>query len=172
MRAFAVLINVQNIVLSGGSTLFKDFGKRLQRDIKRSVDERINMVQDYNQATIQAESQKIRARQVDVNVISHKRQRYAVWFGGSLLADTVFTCVCVRRGNMCVSRRISTATAIQRRSTRSMGRRLHGTTRCLDQCCNNKNGDSRRVCHEAWIQRRSKDIYCAAAAAAGSSRLL
>lgn len=24
-----------------------------------------------------------------VNVISHKRQRYAVWFGGSLLASTV-----------------------------------------------------------------------------------
>ena len=25
---------------------------------------------------------------MDVNVISHKRQRYAVWFGGSLLAST------------------------------------------------------------------------------------
>ena len=25
---------------------------------------------------------------MDVNVISHKSQRYAVWYGGSLLADT------------------------------------------------------------------------------------
>jgi actin-related protein 3 len=26
---------------------------------------------------------------VNVNVVSHKKQRYAVWFGGSLLASTV-----------------------------------------------------------------------------------
>jgi len=26
---------------------------------------------------------------IDVNVISHKMQRYAVWFGGSMLASTV-----------------------------------------------------------------------------------
>ena len=31
----------RNIVLSGGSTMFKDFGRRLQRDIKRAVDTRI-----------------------------------------------------------------------------------------------------------------------------------
>ena len=31
----------QNIVLSGGSTMFKDFGRRLQRDVKRVVDRRI-----------------------------------------------------------------------------------------------------------------------------------
>ena len=30
-----------NIVLSGGSTMFRDFGRRLQRDIKRSVDRRL-----------------------------------------------------------------------------------------------------------------------------------
>jgi actin-related protein 3 len=46
------------------------------------------MVQDFNQSTIKNDAQKIRAKQIDVNVISHKRQRYAVWFGGSLLADT------------------------------------------------------------------------------------
>ena len=27
-----------NILLSGGNTVFKDFGRRLQRDIKRKVD--------------------------------------------------------------------------------------------------------------------------------------
>lgn len=31
-----------NTVLSGGSTMFKDFGKRLQQDIKRSVDARLS----------------------------------------------------------------------------------------------------------------------------------
>lgn len=32
-----------NIVLSGGSTMFKDFGRRLQRDIKRVVDARLKL---------------------------------------------------------------------------------------------------------------------------------
>src|SRR5690606_16386158 len=31
----------KNIVLSGGSTLYKDFGRRLQRDIRHLVDARI-----------------------------------------------------------------------------------------------------------------------------------
>ena len=31
----------RNIVLSGGTTMFKDFGRRLQRDIKRIVDTRM-----------------------------------------------------------------------------------------------------------------------------------
>lgn len=30
-----------NIVLSGGSTMFKGFGRRLQRDIKKAVDARL-----------------------------------------------------------------------------------------------------------------------------------
>lgn len=32
-----------NIVLSGGSTMFRDFGRRLQRDIKRTVDARLKL---------------------------------------------------------------------------------------------------------------------------------
>ena len=32
----------QNIVLSGGSTMFKDFHRRLQRDIKKIVDARLH----------------------------------------------------------------------------------------------------------------------------------
>jgi actin-related protein len=31
----------QNIVLSGGSTMFKDFHRRLQRDLKKIVDVRV-----------------------------------------------------------------------------------------------------------------------------------
>lgn len=76
----------KNIVLSGGTTMFKDFGRRLQRDIKRTVDNRM-----------QANIDRLRALTgnvtpppaIDVNVISHPMQRFAVWFGGSMLASTV-----------------------------------------------------------------------------------
>lgn len=37
------LLACQNIVLSGGSTMFRDFGRRLQRDIKRAVDARLKL---------------------------------------------------------------------------------------------------------------------------------
>ncbi|KAJ1950250.1 Arp2/3 complex subunit, actin nucleation center [Linderina macrospora] len=70
-----------NIVLSGGSTMFKGFGKRLQRDIKRIVDGRIKKSEDLSGGNLQA-------RPIDVNVIAHKKQRYAVWFGGSIMACT------------------------------------------------------------------------------------
>jgi len=53
----------------GGSTMFRDFGRRVQRDVKRLVDVR-------TPATAQA---------VDVNVVTHPMQSYAVWFGGSVL---------------------------------------------------------------------------------------
>lgn len=73
----------KNIVLSGGSTMFKDFGRRLQRDIKRIVDDR-------QQATLAryANFSNLQAGELDVNVISHHMQRFAVWFGGSMLAST------------------------------------------------------------------------------------
>jgi len=71
----------KNIVLSGGSTMFKDFGKRLARDIKRSVDYRIKRSEELSGG-------RIKAVPLEVNVISHHMQRYAVWFGGSMLAST------------------------------------------------------------------------------------
>jgi len=71
----------KNIVLSGGSTMFKDFAKRLQRDVKRVVDYRVKQSEILSQGRIQA-------KPIDVNVISHRMQRYAVWFGGSMLAST------------------------------------------------------------------------------------
>lgn len=70
----------KNIVLSGGSTMFRDFGRRLQRDIKHLVDTRIHRSEELSGA---------RSGGLDVQVISHKKQRNAVWFGGSLLAQTV-----------------------------------------------------------------------------------
>lgn len=77
----------KNIVLSGGSTMFKDFGKRLERDIKKMTSARINTIQQVSQATLNKD-QQISANQIAVNVITHKRQRNAVWYGGSLLAST------------------------------------------------------------------------------------
>lgn len=77
----------KNIVLSGGTTLFKDFGRRLQRDIKRIVDGRRSAnLQKLGQHL--AASAEAAAAPIDVNVVSHPFQRYAVWFGGSMLAST------------------------------------------------------------------------------------
>ncbi|KAJ2443919.1 Arp2/3 complex subunit, actin nucleation center, partial [Coemansia sp. RSA 2337] len=70
-----------NIVLSGGSTMFKDFGKRLQRDIKRLVDGRVKKSEELSGGRLQA-------KPIDVNVVAHKKQRHAVWFGGSIMACT------------------------------------------------------------------------------------
>eukprot|EP01137_Pigoraptor_chileana_P003254 Opistho-2@2476 len=71
----------KNIVLSGGSTMFKDFGRRLQRDVKRNVDARVARSE-------QLSGGRIKPKPIDVNVITHNMQRYAVWFGGSMLAST------------------------------------------------------------------------------------
>jgi actin-related protein 3 len=71
----------KNIVLSGGSTMFKDFGRRLQRDVKRTVDWRIKR-------SFELSGGKIKASPLEVNVISHHMQRFAVFFGGSMLSST------------------------------------------------------------------------------------
>jgi actin-related protein 3 len=83
----------KNIVLSGGSTMFKDFGRRLQRDIKRLVDTRM---QDNIQRLAAFTTAAVKkAPEIDVNVISHHLQRFAVWFGGSMLsASPEFYRVC------------------------------------------------------------------------------
>lgn len=38
----------KNIVLSGGSTMFKDFDRRLQRDVKRIVDARLRITEQLS----------------------------------------------------------------------------------------------------------------------------
>jgi actin-related protein 3 len=65
---------MQNIVLSGGSTMFKDFGRRLQRDIKRAVDQRM----ERNMAALANFAGTTRAPAIDVNVISHHMQRWVL----------------------------------------------------------------------------------------------
>ncbi|CAI5439372.1 unnamed protein product [Caenorhabditis angaria] len=71
----------ENIVLSGGSTMFKDFARKLQRDVKRLSDARL-------QSSEALSGGRLKPKPIDVQVISHKMQRYAVWFGGSMLAST------------------------------------------------------------------------------------
>ena len=70
----------KNIVLSGGSTMFRDFGRRIQRDLKTIVDARIKRSEELSGGG--------KSSGIDVSVVTHKRQRNAVWFGGSLLAQT------------------------------------------------------------------------------------
>jgi actin-related protein 3 len=61
--------------------MFRDFERRLQRDLRRLVDARTDVA----------------AHGVDVAVVSHPWQRYAVWYGASVLGasagfqDTVVT---------------------------------------------------------------------------------
>ncbi|CAM4522745.1 unnamed protein product [Lepidochelys olivacea] len=38
----------QNAALSGGSTMFRDFGRRLQRDLKRVVDARLKFSEELS----------------------------------------------------------------------------------------------------------------------------
>lgn len=71
----------KNVVLSGGSTMFRDFGRRLQRDLKRVVDTRLKLSEELSGGAI-------KPKPIDCQVISHSMQRYAVWFGGSMLAST------------------------------------------------------------------------------------
>src|ERR1700742_4876508 len=70
----------KNIVLSGGSTLYRQFGRRLQRDIKHLVDERI--------AASERRSGGAKSGGLEVQVIEHKRQRHGPWLCGSLLGQT------------------------------------------------------------------------------------
>jgi actin-related protein len=37
-----------NVVLSGGSTMFKDFGRRMERDLRRSVDARLKITEQLS----------------------------------------------------------------------------------------------------------------------------
>jgi actin-related protein 3 len=76
----------KNIVLSGGTTMFKDFGSRLQRDIKKNVDAR--MLANIARLSTMSSMGAAPPPEIEVNVISHHLQRYAVWFGGSMLSST------------------------------------------------------------------------------------
>lgn len=97
----------ENIVLSGGSTMFKDFARRMQRDIKRISDARLALSEELSRGRLKvyilfffyefnlSVSRRwpiffvFQPKPIEVQVVSHKMQRYAVWFGGSMLGSTV-----------------------------------------------------------------------------------
>jgi len=60
--------------------MFKDFAKRIERDLKRLVSQRQKRSVEMSVGGEHTE--------VEVKVISHNTQRFAVWFGGSVLACT------------------------------------------------------------------------------------
>lgn len=61
--------------------MFKDFDRRLQRDIQRIVSGRMKLSYQLSQG-------RLNPKPIEVQVVSHHMQRYAVWFGGSMLAST------------------------------------------------------------------------------------
>ncbi|KAI0389144.1 actin-related protein 3 [Xylariaceae sp. FL0594] len=69
-----------NIVLSGGSTLYKHFATRLQGDIKELVDARIRQSE-------RSSGGRARSGGVEVRVVKHERQRHGPWYGGSVMAQ-------------------------------------------------------------------------------------
>lgn len=69
-------------MLSGGSTLFRNFAKRLQSDVKARVHARL----EANLAKLRVKPEQAPA-ELKVRVLSHDLQKSAVWFGGSLLAS-------------------------------------------------------------------------------------
>lgn len=78
----------KSIVLSGGSSMFKNLDKRLKKDINTIVKARL------------AESERITGQAptpIEVNVLSSKFQRHAVWCGASLaMASSANSKGCVR----------------------------------------------------------------------------
>lgn len=73
-----------NIVLSGGSTMFKKFGLRLQDMIKKRCTARVERnLKKLGRAGAGASSTELK-----VKVVTHHKQRIAVWLGGSMLAAT------------------------------------------------------------------------------------
>lgn len=78
----------ENIVLSGGSTLFKGFDERLQGQCQTILDRRMAL---YNQMSGREDSMRC-------NVFQNMAQRYAVWFGGSVLGSNEnFHMICKSR---------------------------------------------------------------------------
>ena len=67
----------ENIVLSGGSTLFKGFDTRLKTQVQSILDKRMAA---FNAISGRQDSMSC---QVAQNIV----QRYAVWFGGSVLGS-------------------------------------------------------------------------------------
>uniref|UniRef100_A0A8C3TFZ4 Actin-related protein 3 n=1 Tax=Chelydra serpentina TaxID=8475 RepID=A0A8C3TFZ4_CHESE len=58
----------KNVVLSGGSTMFRDFGRRLQRDLKRVVDARLKLSEELSSGRIKSFSKFVTPRRTMKNM--------------------------------------------------------------------------------------------------------
>jgi actin-related protein 3 len=74
-----------NIVLAGGSTTFRGLAPRLQADVQRLVNESLKL--NAEQASKKL-GRQISVQEMPVKIVEHKRQQYAVWYGGVMLAST------------------------------------------------------------------------------------
>jgi len=59
--------------------MFKHFVTRLERDVKHKVQARYDYTVEKHPG--------MEVKKIEVNVVTHPFQRFAVWFGGSLLAS-------------------------------------------------------------------------------------
>lgn len=75
-----------NIILSGGNTVFRDFSRRLQRDVKKTVETRLKATR-ATASTASSHSQ-LDSSDFNVNVIENNALNSSVWLGGSILAST------------------------------------------------------------------------------------
>ena len=85
----------QNIVFSGGSTLFKNFDRRLERTLQKRVEERLEKY------TVTSKNIKVKInflyfillnqpKPIKVNVTNNMAQEHVVWLGGSTFATMVY----------------------------------------------------------------------------------
>uniref|UniRef100_A0A1D1ZN60 Actin-related protein 3 n=1 Tax=Auxenochlorella protothecoides TaxID=3075 RepID=A0A1D1ZN60_AUXPR len=78
-----------NIVLSGGSTLFKGLARRLETEVQARVAARVQG---------RAPASHAAATGVEVHVVTHPMQHFGAWFGGSVLgASEAFREVAITR---------------------------------------------------------------------------
>ena len=77
-----------DIVVAGGSTKFKGFDKRLQRDLNRLVKSRY----EANLLAVKAKlngNVEVQGKQMEVHVSGSKKREIASWLGGSYVASQV-----------------------------------------------------------------------------------
>jgi hypothetical protein len=101
--------------------MFRDFGRKLQRDVKKVVDHRLRVSEELSGGKLKVGILNSlyllhvlflpQPKPIEVQVISHHMQRYAVWFGGSMLASTVSVrCVCADNPHLYNARALTNST--------------------------------------------------------------
>ena len=67
-----------NIVLSGGSTMFKDFGRRLERDLRRSVDARLRITEELSGGRIKVGISWVELKEGVIQIFSNDKRMYVL----------------------------------------------------------------------------------------------